>query len=237
MEKFRASTAARHMQCHASAHLDIAIEGWQPPVEDPDADTAANRGTELHARFADVMSHTPKDVKNFSEALAYVVEVQKRRRFKKLVEAPVKAAWLASAPYVTADLVLYVMDEMHVFDLKTGGIRVDVEYNKQLMFYAATYEWLAPKAKGIHLHIVQPWADNCESWYLDSETLVEFMTEAQETEQAIRNGSTIFTPGDACTFCPANPHGRGSRGTPSCPAMLSILYPEILDENEILKGI
>lgn len=239
MDHFRASSAAKHMQCRASANLDLAIEGWQPPVEDPTADTAANRGTELHAMFAEMMGLTVKDIKNFIVALDYVAEVRSRRRFKVLVEASVEASWLEpmASPSVTADLVLYVADELHVFDLKTGGIQVDVEYNKQLMFYACTYAPLAPKAKGVHLHIVQPWADNCESWFADTATLASFMAEAGRTQQEILQGDTTFTPGDACTFCPANPHGRGSRGHPSCPAMMSILYPEILDEAEILKGI
>ena len=46
-EKFSASRVARHMQCHASANLDLAIPNWTPPVEDPNQDNAANRGTRV----------------------------------------------------------------------------------------------------------------------------------------------------------------------------------------------
>ena len=58
------------------------------------------------------------------------------------------AEWLPSKPGTTADLVLYVADEIHVIDLKTGKIPVLVYDNQQLLFYAATYGHLAPKAKG-----------------------------------------------------------------------------------------
>jgi hypothetical protein len=235
-EKFSASRAARHMQCHASANLDLAIEGWEPPVQDPNKDNAANRGTHIHEVFAEAMSFSAKNLRKFSEATTYIADLRERRRFNVLIEESVTAEWLPTKPGTTADLVLYVADEMHIVDLKTGKIPVSAVDNQQLLFYAATYGHLAPKAKGVHLHIVQPWADVMEDWFADVSVIAQFMNDAAVAESAIQAGSTQFSPGDSCQFCPANPHGRGLKGQPLCPAMMELLYPRLIDEDEILGG-
>ena len=235
-EKFSASRAARHMQCHASANLDLAIPNWTPPVEDPNKDNAANRGTHFHEVFAEAMSFSAKDLQKFSEATTYIAELRKRRRFNVLIEQQMYADWLPTKPGTTADLVLYVSDEIHIVDLKTGKIPVLAYDNQQLLFYAATYGHLAPKAKGVHLHIVQPWADVMEHWFADVSVIAQFMNDAAATEAAIQAGSTQFSPGDGCQFCTANPQGRGLKGKPYCPAMMELLYPRLIDEDEILNG-
>lgn len=233
-EMFSASRAGRHMQCHASANLALAIPHWTPPEEDPNADNAASRGSRMHEMFADVMSLAPKDAENFAAAVTYVATVRKTRRFKKLIEEQVTAEWLTTKPKTTADLVLYVTDEIHVFDLKTGKIPVQVYGNLQLMYYAACYGHLAPNAKGVTVHIIQPWAGIMDNWFIDTQTLAQFMVDAQATEAAIQAGSTQFTPGDACKFCPANPHSRTAKGRPLCPEMMQLLYPAPFDEAAIL---
>ena len=65
-ERFSASVAARHMACHASANLDLAIPNWTPPVEDLAKDNAANRGTAMHEIFAKVMELPAKDIEKIS---------------------------------------------------------------------------------------------------------------------------------------------------------------------------
>ena len=226
MERLSASVASKHLNCHASANLDLAIPHWIPPIEDPAADNAANRGTEMHRMFAEVMSLSAKDARRMAEAIAYVAEIRSRRRFKSLIEQAVAAEWLFSKPGTCADLVLYTQDELHVLDLKTGKIPVSAVDNSQLKYYAVTYGPLAPKAKGAHLHIVQPWAGVMEEWYASAPVLQAFMDDARRAEAMILNGSTTFSPGDHCKFCPANPHGRGARGKPYCPAMMGLLYPQ-----------
>ena len=236
-EKFSASRVARHMQCHASAQLELAIEGWTPPVVDPTVDNAANRGTHFHELFAKVMELKAKDLEKFSEAITYIAKLRKRRRFNVLIEQPMVAEWLPSQPGTTADLVLYLSDEMHIIDLKTGKIPVSAVGNQQLLFYGATYGHLAPKATSIHLHIVQPWADVTDEWIVDVPTLAQFMNDAVSADIDIQAGSVKFEPGDHCQFCPGNPHSRGLKGSPLCPVMLELLYPSIpLDEDEILNG-
>jgi hypothetical protein len=235
--RFSASQATKYMNCTASANLELAIPHWVPPVEDPDADTAANRGTQMHAMFAQVMSLPAKDARMMAESIAYVAQIRARRRWRTLIEEPRQADWLVGKPWTQADLVLAAADELHVFDLKTGGIPVSAFENFQLMYYALTYAPLAAKAKGAYLHIVQPWADNIEVWFADATRLEEFRDEAVAAELAITNEDVTFSPGDHCLFCPANPHGRGARGRPNCPAMMAMLYPQPpVDYDEILKG-
>jgi hypothetical protein len=225
-ERFSASVAGRHIACNASANLDLAIPHWTPPIEDPDADNAANRGTEMHRIFAEAVTLPNTDTRCMAEALAYVSDIRTRRRFKVLSEQVVTAEWLSTTPPTCADLVLYVQDEMHIFDLKTGRIPVEAQDNNQLLFYAATYGPLAPKAEGVHLHIVQPWANNIETWFATTARLQQFMLQAKRAEKRIQAGSVAFSPGDHCLFCEANPHGRGAKGRPYCPAMMQMLYPQ-----------
>lgn len=234
-ERFSASVAARHMACPASANLELAIPNWIAPVEDVTKDNAANRGTNMHEVFAKVMELPNADMQQLIKAMVYIAELRKTRRFKVLVEESVKATWLQSEPTTQVDLVLYTQDEIHVIDLKTGKILVEVVDNSQLLYYAACFGHLAPRAKGVNLHILQPWADNMEHWFASAQVLADFMHEAQIAEKKVLAGDTTFGPSDHCKFCPANPHTRGLKGAPLCPAMMQILYPQHLDEDEILS--
>lgn len=233
-QRFSASKAAMHMACHASANLDLAIVGWQEPVEDRAADNAANRGTAKHAMLEPILELSAKDIGYMARVLQYVADLRSTRRFKVLVEQEVKAEWLTTSPTTKADLVLYTQDEIHVLDQKWGKIPVDVYENVQLLFYAACYAELAPKAKGVTVHIMQPYCDTFESWFVSTTRLGQFMDEARKTEAAIQAGSVKFGPSDECKFCPANPHSRTQKGSPLCPAMMQLLYPPILHEDEIL---
>jgi RecB family exonuclease len=233
-ERFSASVAGRHIACHASANLDLAIPHWVPPVEDRQKDNAANQGTLWHTFFAKVAEMRASDMKKMVSALDYVAELRSTRRFKVLVEHPMKATWLKAEPGTTPDLVLYTQDEIHVLDLKTGKIPVDVVDNPQLKFGAVTAAHLAPKAKGVTVHILQPWANGNDWAWVSADELKQFMDEAIAAEAAILAGDTTFSPSDECKFCPAYPHSRGAKGKPMCPVTLELLYPKPFDEDSIL---
>jgi hypothetical protein len=233
-ERFSASVAGRHMECHASANLEKAIIGYEAPVDDRTANNAANRGTARHEIFAKIMEMQTADVRAFSSAVDYVARLRSTRRFKVLVEQSIQVSWLATTPDTTVDLVLYTQDEIHVLDLKTGKIPVEVVGNEQLLYYGACFAPLAPLAKGVTLHIVQPWADGNQSWFVNTLELKKFIADAQAAEAAIQAGDVTFGPSHHCTFCPANPHSRGKKGTQMCPAMMRMLYPPAVNEDEIL---
>lgn len=243
-QRLSASSAGRIMSCHASANLDLAIPGWTPPAPQPKS--AATTGTDVHNIIEQVLrmqyitpSRTtnfgPKDVLGVAAILQYVGELMQTRRFTRLMEEKVQATWLTTKPTTQADLVLYTKDEIHVLDYKWGTVPVEVTENEQAMFYGLAYAPLAPKAKGVTLHILQPRANIMDSWFASTIRLHQFMQETIAAEVAITAGDTTFGPSHHCTFCPANPHSRGVKGTPLCPAMMDLLYPKLIDEDEVLN--
>jgi hypothetical protein len=232
-ERFSASVAARHMACPASANLPLAIPNWTPPVVDPDAG-AKGIGTARHAMLDPIMRLKPSEVRQFAELMDYMANLRESRRFNVLVEESVKAMWLDTPSGTTADVVLYTQDEIHIVDYKWGKMPVEVVNNQQLLFYAACYGELAPKAKGVTLHILQPPIHAYESWFADTTVIAKFMADARATEARVAAGDMTFGPSDNCTFCPANPHSRGDKGRPLCPAMMKMLYPDHTNEDDIL---
>lgn len=249
-ERFSASNAARLMSCSASANLELAIPNWQPPVRDETMGTKA-KGAKIHGLVHELLSiqtvtaksvkkFNAKDMANTAAMLQYTAELMSARRFNILTEHEEVTDWLANPGKTTADLVLYTQDELHIIDFKVGTVPVDVFENYQLMFYAITYAKYAPKAKGVTVHIVQPWAKDwspaTSSWYVDTTRLEQFMNDALNAEQKIIAKDTTFGPSDSCMFCPAYPHSRGDKGTPLCPATLQLLYPRPeADENAMLN--
>lgn len=234
-EPFSASRAGRHMACHASAHLELAIPNWTPPVVDHMAG-AKGRGTTMHQLLEPLWRLNATNLRHVGNVIDYVARVRALRRFNVLIEHKMTADWLPSAPGTTADLVFYVADEIHVIDFKWGKIPVEVVDNEQILHYARTYAPFAPRAKGVTGHIIQPYADVFESWFMDAAELARFEAKAVAADTAIANGSTQFGPSDHCMFCPAYPHSRGDKGKPLCPATMALLYPPIIDEDEILNG-
>lgn len=233
-ERFSASVASRHIECHASANLPLAIPGWEEPFDDRDADTAANRGTAKHVMLEPIMGLGVTEIEYMAKVLAYVAQVRRRRQFKVLVEEGVDATWLNATSKTTADLVLYVQDELHIIDYKWGKMPVPVVGNRQTLFYAASYRHLAPKATGVTLHIVQPYCDVYDSWFATDADIARFRADCRVADKAIQAGDTTFGPGDHCTFCPANPWGRGLKAAPWCAAIYNILMPPSVDEDEVL---
>ena len=238
MERFSASRASRLMSCPGSGNLPLAIPGWTPPEVDP-SKGAKGVGSAYHKLLEQIGLMPTRDMRAMAKAIEYVAEIRSLRKFKVLAEATEEAAWLTTKPKTTVDYILYVKDEIHIFDWKTGKIPVYAQDNAQMLFYAVTFGHLAPKAKEAHLHIVQPWAANDDFDGISTYTapvaeLQEFMLEAQDTEQKLINGDTTLSPSDNCTFCPANPHSRSDKGRPLCPAQMQLLYPMRMDESAIL---
>ena len=81
---------------------------------------------------------------------------------------------------------------------------------------------------------MQPFADIYDSVYFTAAELEQFRLDTIAADDAIQGGDVTFGPSDACKFCPANPHSRGAKGSPMCPAMIKMLYPHPLDEDAIL---
>lgn len=234
-EPFSASRADRLMACPASGNLDVTIPGWVPPVVDHSAG-AKGKGTEIHEILEKASMLTPSDLRHVITSLEYCAALAQTRRFKHLAEYSVEADWLVTRPRTTMDRVMYVLDEIHVIDWKTGRIPQSVFGNKQMLFYARCAAHLAPNAKGVWVHIVQPWAGGLiESRFITTTELEEFTREALAVEQKLIAKAAEFHVTDHCKFCAAFPHSRGDKGWPLCPTAMSVLYPVLLDEEAILK--
>lgn len=244
--KLSASQASKHMACHASANLEVAIPGYVEPPRTRNG--TAQAGTDVHKVIEDLIgiqyitasktsNFTARDMLAAGKLITYIGELWSKRRFKILSEHKMTAWWLATKPTTTADVILYTQDEIHVLDPKWGKILVEVANNAQLIYYAACAAPLAPKAKGVWVHILQPRIDNMAAVFITTTEIQKFIEDSSAAEAAIQAGDVTFNPGDHCTFCPANPHTRGAKGKPSCPAMMELLgygNPP-LDEDELLN--
>ena len=226
--RMSASAVGMQLSCHASANLPLAIPGYQPPAE-PET-KASTKGDSLHKLMEEFGRYTPKEQLGIAKAMEYVATLRQRRRFTQLLEAESSGWWLPGQPKTRADIVLYVQDEIHIVDWKFGKIPVEVHGNAQLKYYALSFSPLAPKAKLVTCHIVQPFADNIESTEFTVAQLAQFQQDTYAAATAIAAGDTTFTPSDYCTFCPANPHSRAAKGSPLCPVMMKLLYPGNFDE-------
>ena len=226
-ERFSASVADKHLACHASANLPLAIPGWQNPPNDGDT-KASVLGSNMHEILERSGEFTAKQMMWMAEAMMYVAELRTRRRFKMEREVSGEGWWLQQnpKPNTKADVLLYTRDELHVVDYKFGGIFVDANDNTQGKYYSLAFLSRAPKAKEVHFHLVQPPAKNFAEVVFSMQELEQFMQESLAAEAAILAGSTKFGPTvHGCKFCPANPHSRGAKGSPFCPAMMNLLYP------------
>ncbi len=221
------------MACHGSANLSAAIPGWVPP--EVDETRAAAEGTDVHSIFEKVWELSASDLRYFNQVTQYIADLRSTRRFKVLIEEQFTATWLQTAPPTRPDLVLYTQDEIHVIDTKWGKIPVECVGNEQLLYYDVCVAPLAPRAKGVTNHILQPRANNMTSWFASTTEIGEFMDKAIATEAAIQAGSVTLGPSDHCKFCPANPHSRANKGRPLCPAMMELLYPKPFNEDDILS--
>ena len=238
-ERFSASNAAKHMACPASANLELAIPNYTPPEPD-DKIRASDEGTDAHEVFEKLMGYARADLRHWITVLEYIEKLRSTRRFKVETEMKVSATWLDVDPKTgrhpdsTLDLVLYTQDELHVLDLKWGKIPVEVFDNIQTIFYALCVLHLAPKAKGVTIHILQPRADNLESQFISGLELKQFEAQLLAAQAKVNAKDTTFGPSDHCKFCPAYPHSRAPKGAPLCPATMQLLYPTPFEADVIL---
>lgn len=163
-------------------------------------------------------------------------------RSKILAEIPMTAHWLRTQPGTTPDVVILTSGAIEIIDWKSGKIPVEALDNDQLLFYAAcAYEqwklqWREWDSQlKIRMSIVQP--GHASSWVITLGELLLWMDKARKAEQKILDKDLTLTIGKSCTYCPANPHGRGEKAAPYCPVMMQFLYPQFVDEVGIYEGL
>jgi hypothetical protein len=244
MQKFSASQAEKFIGCHASADLEKSIPGFKLPENDPDrepdlpdnleyivgmiekvsTDTgsskAANRGTLLHACVATLLSEfkTQGQFEKLLQLFIALNAVMQKRRFKVLIEVTAVLDWLQRPAPTTADLVLYTADELHVWDWKFGSMPVSTSA-LQLKIYAFAFLFLAPKATGVWVHVLQP--GNYAEVFFSRQQLLDAVELVKKHEAAVIDGDLSFNTGKQCEFCPASPFTRGAKGNISCPTFVT----------------
>lgn len=256
MQKFSASQAEKFIGCHASADLEAAIPGFKLPENDVDrepilpdnleyivgmiekvsTDTgsskAANRGTLLHACVATLLAEfkTAGQLEKLVALFTHLLVVMQDRRFKVLIEETAVLDWLQRPAPTTADLVTYTADELHVWDWKFGTMPVDPSA-LQLKIYAIAFMHLAPKAKGVWVHVLQP--GNYAELYFSLEQLQQAKDLVIKHEAEVLAGDLSFNTGKQCEFCPASPYTRGAKGNISCHAFIT----DVVERRENSKAV
>ena len=184
----------------------------------------------------------PKMLVYVVEAIEYFNDLRRSRTIRDRArqihaERSLVCDWLPSSPSTTPDVVIITEDTIDVLDWKTGAIPVDPYNNDQLMFYlASALHANVPRSEWQNLemrvHIVQP--GNQREAYVRYDELMNWMQDAVQADRDIMQKDLTLRPGDHCTFCPANPHSRGDKSAPWCPAMYELLYPDTTNNDEIL---
>jgi hypothetical protein len=177
--------------------------------------------------------YPPKTLRFLADAAEYMADLLSRVPANARVfgEESVVATWLPSQPRTTPDVAIIGPSTLEIVDYKTGAIKVEPADNDQLMFYAACWLHRAPAATEFTVHVVQP--GNLDSWTAPVSYLRAWMQRAIAADKRIQAKDLTLVPSDHCTFCPANPWGRGDKSEAKCPAQHKILYPPVYDEDEL----
>ena len=216
MYRLSASNSDQWMSCHAATDLETALPGFVLTQSDTPAST---RGTNIHIILAAAIAFgTKQDLDDIVSMLSYVNDLWATRRFNVLVEHKMPMSWMKDPAQTTADVIFYLTDEIHVIDHKAGAIPVNPDANQLITYGAAVWSLkLAPKAKGVWLHVNQPKAKNQVKYWISVEEIEKFIAEQQRHEAELLAGDLSFGPDyKACQFCPVNPMSRGARGSVFC---------------------
>jgi hypothetical protein len=194
------SASKRWLACPASVRL--SADAQQLPTG-----PAAEHGTAMHDLAAAILNgshvNVTDDIQLYVDAVRAVMQ---RRGAVSFIEQKV---YLSDQIFGTADALVFVKDELHVFDLKTGHHPVDAVGNSQLLIYAAaalrTFPLNAKRVKRVHMTIVQPHAAGITTATLSSKHLQSQIAGIMIAAQRIADPSAPAHAGAHCIFCPAGP--------------------------------
>ena len=193
----------------------------------------------LYAWTVGVSVFTPMMMRYIADTLEELAWYARKNPIAVFSEMTVESGFLVKPRTTTPDVIILLpQGELVVIDFKTGAIPVEAEDNDQLLYYLASVlsEHNETPLGVVDITsftavILQPGGNSTAS--VTREELAEWTAKALETEAKIARKDLTLTPSANCTFCPANPHSRGERGTPLCPAMLERLYPTFIDPEDI----
>ena len=207
---FQASSAARWMSCPGSVKLCDGL---------PDEGSAyAEEGTLAHELAATLLQKWDEtiavgdydgdmveNVVTYTNAVmamagGHPVMIEQRVDFSEDIGQP--------DCFGTADCIVLAGDEIQIHDLKYGmGVKVDAEWNPQLMLYALgalrQYEMIS-EFKQARLVIHQVRLEHMSEWVVSVEDLREFAKAARAAADEALSDKPFFQPGEKqCRFCKA----------------------------------
>lgn len=216
--KISASNLYRVMNCTKSAELCAVMPEQIESV-------FATQGTDDHKILTDTMAIWFEDIKgqstykdfegnvpphmqsNVFEMVDYVNQLVAHHG--PLLDYRIEHKMTCLDITGTGDFLLkFAHGIVYAIDYKSGaGVKVEVETNPQLAFYAigASKEW--PETEKVYAVIFQPNIEDDVSsfshWELNKETLESWSFAISTCLDVIKNKQTVFITGDYCGWCPA----------------------------------
>jgi len=234
-----ASGAHRWMECPGSVKLNMEFEDVASPYALEG--TAAHELAEWKLREAtgqltgearpeawdeEMETHTDTYV-NYVLGEHNRCQAKDGRIIHLIVEGEIVLDAIDPRLYGTADAMFYCASEMrtYVFDLKYGkGLYVDVEDNKQLLYYGlgGYYENFP---RDVKVHVIQPRLDNVGEVVYSAAQMVEFEEKLVEAVRKVDEEPDKFNPGEKqCKFC---------KGKGQCPALTRKYVAMLTDKTEM----
>jgi hypothetical protein len=165
-------------------------------------------GKETASGFT-VTKQVAQHVQTFLDYVNSYVFDLKAHRF---IETRVNLSYIDPRLFGTADSIVISNHSddvtlVHIFDLKYGLYKVDVNLNPQLMYYALgvldNYKaLLTGHVGGVTAHICQPRVGPPESCFYPLEMLAEFEADVRRAVKEADEAPT-YHEGDWCKWCPA----------------------------------
>ena len=216
---YSASSSSRWTVCAAAIRMSLGVVNQTNPAAE--LGTAAHEVGEFCLRFGinafDCVGMTfNKHVVDvaMSDAVqlyvSYIRDLCRKYNVDPMLEKRVVMTSVADDVYGTSDCIIIVGDHLFVLDYKHGYGVVEVENNKQAIFYAiATLDTLNlwSVIKYVHTSIIQPRANHIDGAIRSCSYTIEQMVYWQNVfNKAVadgRRGDSSFTTGKHCKYCPA----------------------------------
>ena len=217
---------SRWSKCPASVRLSVGMPN--------NSSVHAQEGTYAHEVAEKILTNQLHDCEDdgiISPVMTYVEYIRELQKGCSAygIEEKFDLSNLYPGLYGTCDAWVYNSSTsvLHICDYKHGqGLAVEVENNKQLMYYAlgALLKLKLPVSQ-VEMTIVQPrcWHHDgpIRSWKIPVIDLLDFTADLIDAAKATEDQNSKIESGDHCRFCPA---------APTCPEIHSIAIATAQEE-------
>ena len=237
--KLRPSAASRWTSCTMAPTLEAKFE--EKPSDYAAEGSRAHRLAEYEVRTALGLSwdgEIPQaDDAEMQEAADFYAENIKNNYFDicencpdAFIDTEIRldlTRWIPGS-FGTADCIIVSDGTLYVIDFKYGkGVKVDAEYNQQMMIYAlGALDWasLLYDIELVRMVIVQPRLNGGSSFLMRAEDLLKWGDDfLRPTAEKAYNGTGKYYPSEeTCRFCLASGH---------CQAQADY-YVSLFEDNE-----